>query len=340
MNNDLTTSLIARDNVLNNKYALAELENNLQLGGLRWENETIFTKQQVAQILDIDIRTIERYIADYADELSKNGYRLLKGKSLKDMKLAYVSDIDVGDISPKAPSLGIFTFRAVLNLAMLVTESERAKFIRSRMLDIVIDVIAQKTGGKTKFINQRDTDYLPAAYMEESYRKQFTNALRDYLEMGDIKYGLYTDKIYKVIFCENTKEYRKILKLAAKDKTRDTMYAEVLKAIGSFENGLAKGIRRKSEALGRKLQPVELDQLIQEAAESPFLEPFILDARTKMSSWDLGFREVLHEKLSQYIQAVPENDFERFLGERSRSLQEQLEDNNETLAVLQRLKDR
>lgn len=339
MNKDLTTSLIARNNILNNKYALAELETNLQLNGLVWEGETVFTKQQTAQILDIDVRTVERYISDYADELSKNGYRLLKGKPLKDMKLFYVSDIDVGDISPKAPSLGIFTFRALLNLAMLVTESERAKFIRSRMLDIVIDVIAQKAGGQTKFINQRDTDYLPAAYLEESYRKQFTDALRDYLEMGNGKYGLYTDKIYRVIFCENTKEYRQILKLAEKDKTRETMYAEVLKAIGSFETGLAAQMKAEYEKLGRKLTPNELDKLIDDAAENPFLQPFILDARIKMSSRDLGFREVLHEKLTQYIQAVPENDFERFLGERSRSLQEQLED-TQTLAVLQRLKDR
>ena len=157
--------------------------------------------------------------------------------------------------------------------------------------------------------------------------------------MGNGKYGLYTDKIYNIIFCENTKEYRKILKLAEKDKTRETMYAEVLKAIGSFENGLAVEMKRKFEALGRQLQPKELDQLIQEAAENPYLQPFILDARIKMSSRDLGFREVLHEKLSQYIQAVPENDFERFLGKRSLSLQEQLED-TQTLAVLQRLKDR
>jgi len=83
----------------------------------------------------------------------------------------------------------------------------------------------------------------------------------------------------------------------------------------------------------------EHGQKIQEAAENPYLQPFILDARIKMSSRDLGFREVLHEKLSQYIQAVPENDFERFLGKRSLSLQEQLED-TQTLAVLQRLKDR
>lgn len=339
MNKDLTTSLIARNNVLNNKYALAELENNLQLGGLVWENETVFTKQQAAQILDVTERTIDNYIANSGEELTKNGYRILKGKALKNIRLAYVDEINFVDISPKAPSLGIFTFRALLNLAMLITESERAKFIRSRMLDIVIDVIAQKTGGKTKFINQRDTDYLPAAYLEESYRKQFTNALRDYLEMGNSKYGLYTDKIYQVIFCENTKEYRQILRLAEKEQTRETMYAEVLKAIGSFENGLAVEMQKKSETLGRKLLPVELDQLIKDAAENPYLQPFILDARIKMSSRDLGFREVLHEKLEQYIQAVPENDFDRFLGERSRSLQEQLND-AETLAVLQRLKDR
>ena len=118
------------------------------------------------------------------------------------------------------------------------------------------------------------------------------------------------------------------------------MYAEVLKAIGSFENGLAMALKTKSEQLGRKLQPQELDALISEAAQNPFLEPFIMDARIKMSSRDLGFREVLHEKLTKYIQSVPEDDFERFLGERSRSLQQQLEDNTEALAVLQRLKDR
>jgi hypothetical protein len=36
------------------------------------------------------------------------------------------------------------------------------------LLDIVLDVVAEKTGGQTRFINQRDADYLPTAYMEES----------------------------------------------------------------------------------------------------------------------------------------------------------------------------
>jgi len=340
MKKDLTTSSVARQNVLNNPYALSKLEIHLALGGLQFEGETFFTKVQAAEILAVDERTIDRYLSSSADELKANGYQVLKGNSLKNIKLAYVNDTHVVDIiDPKAPSLGVFTFRAVLNLAMLVTESERAKAIRSRLLDIVIDAVAEKAGGHTKYINQRDQDYLPAAYMEDSYRKQFTDALRDCLAMGNYKYAVYTDKIYKAVFCENAIEYKKILKLADKDNTRDTMYAEVLKAISSFEHGLAEQMCKASQEQGRKLQPAELDKMIAEAENNPFLKPSIEDARMRMASRDLGFRDALHEKLEHYIQTVPEGDFDKFLGEKSRSLEEQLSD-TKTLEVLKRLKDR
>ena len=340
MNKDLTTSSVARQNVLNNRYALSQLEEHLALGGLSFEGETLFTKAQTADILDVDERTIDRYLSSHGDELKANGYRILRGNSLKNMKIAYVDDTNVVDIiDPKAPSLGVFSFRAVLNIAMLVTESERARAIRSRMLDIVIDVVAEKAGGHTKYINQRDQDYLPAAYMEDSYRRQFTDALRDYLAMGNYKYAMYTDKIYQAVFMENAVEYKKVLKLANKDKTRDTMYAEVLKAIASFEHGLAVQLKDKSIELGRKLTPSELDRMIADAENNPFLKPSIDDARVRMASRDLGFRDALHDKLEHYIQTVPEGDFDRFLGEKSRSLEEQLSD-TKTLEVLKRLKDR
>lgn len=336
---ELTTSLVARNNVLNNPYAISKLEEHLQLGGLQFENEAVFTKAQVAQILDITERTVDNYLASNSEELARNGYRIIKGNALKILKSGYVDETNFVDINIKAPTLGIFSFRAVLNLAMLVTESERAKFIRSKMLDIVIDVINQKAGGTTKYINQRDGNYLLSAYTEEGYRNLFTNALRDYLDMGNQKYALYTDKIYQAIFHEKAREYRKILKLSQKDKVRDTMYAEVLTAIASFEKGLAEQLKNKSQSLGRKVFPQELDEMIKEAETNPFLEPFILDAKIKMSSRDLCFRDALHHKLEQYIQAVPQGDFDKFLGEKSRSLQEQLSD-PETLAVLKRLKDR
>lgn len=339
MSKDLTTSLVARKNVLNNPYALQQLESNLELGGLQYEGKTIFTKQQVAEILEIDERSVDRYLSSDGEELKASGYKIFKGKSLKSVRLAYVDDTSVVDINPKTPSLGIFTFRALLNLAMLVTESDRAKIIRSRMLDIVIDVVAQKSGGHTKFINQCDQEYLTSSYEEESYRKHFTSALSRFLEMGNHKYAIYTDKIYKAVFCENAVEYKKVLRLADSEKTRDTMYSEVLKAIASFEYGLAEQLREESTRLNRMLLPKELDDLIEKAESSPFLKPFIEDARVRMASRDLGFRDALHEKLEHYVQSIPEGDFERFLGEKAKSLEEQLSD-PETLDVLKRLKDR
>ena len=117
------------------------------------------------------------------------------------------------------------------------------------------------------------------------------------------------------------------------------MYAEVLKTLAVFESGLAASVQQKAQQLGRKLKSAEVDDLLAEAAASPFLTPLIDDARTRMASRDLGFREALHQKLEAYVQAVPEADFERFLGERSQTLEERLSD-PKLLAVLKRLKDR
>jgi hypothetical protein len=176
-------------------------------------------------------------------------------------------------------------------------------------------------------------------YQEFSYRQEFTDALRNYLSMGNFKYGVYTNKIYQAIFHENANEYKKILKLAKKDNLRDTFYAEVLRAIASFESGLAAEMKKFYDDHQRMLEPSELDSLIAQAALNPYLKPMIDDARTKMASRDLCFRDALHDKLQTYIQSVPEVDFERFLGETSKTLEERLND-PETLAVFKRLKDR
>jgi hypothetical protein len=338
MTKDLTTSTISRQNILNNNFALEQIESNLALGGTYWQDEAIFTKAQVAKILDIDERTIDRYIESHNDELSENGYKVLKGQKLRELKQILVDDMNVVDIS-KIPSLGVFTFRSVLNVAMLVTESEKARHIRSKILDIVLDVMAQKSGGHTKYINQRDEAYLPSAYKEYSYRKEFTDALDFYLQADKWKYGKYTNKIYEVVFLENAEEYKKILALKPKDQIRATMYAEVLNAIASFEHGLSVEMKQEFEKLGRKLTTKELDELINKASQNPYLVPHINDARAKMASRDLCFRDALHQKLESYIQSVPQGDFDKFLGETSKSLEERLSD-PQTLAVLKRLKDR
>lgn len=334
---DLTNSKHQRQNILNNRYAMEAAEQNLALGGVSYKGETVFTKQQVMGLFDISDATVERYIAANAEELKANGYTLVRGKSLNDFK--ELVDGTLINEGTKTSVLGLFNFRAVLNLAMLLTESERAKDIRSRVLDIVIDVLAQRSGGHTKYINQRDDQYLFAAFQEANYRKQFTDALDKWVVENKWKYVRFTNLIYQSIFKENASEYRKVLKLKTNDNVRETMYSEVLNLIASYENGVPHELEKASTKLGRKLTMQEAETLFAEFESHPLFVPLILEARTKMASRDLGFRDALHHKLEMYINSIPSGDFDRFLGETSKSLEERLSD-PDTLAVFKRLKDR
>jgi len=91
------------------------------------------------------------------------------------------------DKASKTRQLGLFNFRALLNLSMLLVESEKARHLRSKILDIVIDTINEKTGGGTKYINRRDKDNFINVVREHKYRKKFTNALNQYVDLGNYK---------------------------------------------------------------------------------------------------------------------------------------------------------
>ena len=334
---DLTVSVIDRQNILNNKIAVENIQTYLGVTGMHFQGEHKFTKQQIAAFYAIDNSTVDRYLSQNEEELKHNGYVNLKGKALKEFKQEFGWMLKEG---AKAPQLGVFNFRSFLNLGMLLTESEKAKALRGKILDIVIDTINQKLGGATKFVNQREEDFLIAMAREPLYRKEFTEALNKYLEMGNYKYAVYTDAIYKAIFLEKSTEYKVILKLEEKDNMRDTMYSEVLKLIASFEVGIADLLKFQFEKLNRKLQPNELDVLIEEFAKQRFWIPQIEDARSKMASRDYGLRNIIHERLKPYINSISPQDYDRFLGDKSKDLLQRVIDNPDLLDVFKRLKDR
>ena len=340
MKKDLTTSAVDRQNVLNNPYALAEIERATGIQGIPFEGKTVVLKEQVASFFEVTLRTVENYLEQHATELFRNGYEVLKGERLRTLKAAIqsldVPETDFGNIA-KTPQLGIFDFRAFLNLAMLVSESERAKLLRQVILDVVIDTINQRTGGATKYINQRDEDYLQAAFAEENYRKQFTDALRDGVEMGPFKYAVYTDKIYVSIFREKSKEYRKLLRLEKKDNVRATFYSEVLDLVAAYECGFGDVLMQELTNKGHKLRPLEVDALFAKFEQQAHWKPLVEKVRLKMASRDLAFRDALHLQLKEYVAPVQREDYERFIGEKSKELAERLE---EAKDVMKRLKDR
>ena len=331
--NNLTISNIERQNVLNNKYAVAKMQESMGIVGMEFEGEYRFTKKMVADFYEVDERTIERYIEQYSDELSANGYVLCKGKRLKELKLQFAPVINVGS---KTTQLGLFNFRAFLNIGMLLTESEKAKQVRSLILDVVIATLNERAGGGTKYINRRDANYLPTALKEVNYRKQLTSALRAYVDGHETNiYSQVTNAIYKAVSRENAKEYREILRLDSKDNVRYTLYAEVLLVIASFENGVGAAIREKSKKEGRKLTIEEVEDLIMELAEEPMQKPYLDDARSKMASRDFSFRDAYHGNIEEYLRAVTPEEYERFIGDRSLDIDQILDENTE---VLKRLK--
>lgn len=252
MNKELTdkSSSIERQNILNNPYAIDEIKKATSLRGISFEGKTVLLTTQIAEFFEVDERTIKNYLSEFSTELKSNGYEVLTGNRLDTIKLSiksgYARETNFPSID-KISQLGIFDFRAFLNLAMLLRESSRAALLRKTILELAISAITRRLGGSTKYINQRSSGFLLTLLDNKQYRKEFTDALDFYVDFGPLKYGIYTNKIYECVFLEKAVEYKKILNLKKKDKIRDTMYEEVLNIISAFESGISDEIKKKSK---------------------------------------------------------------------------------------------
>ncbi len=337
MDKDLTVSRLDRQNILNNDMAIKEIQESSGIDGVFWDNKIYFTKEMAASYFDVDVRTISRYLEQNNDELSENGYEVLKGKRLKSFKEAIKNSGKDINVPTKTTVFGVMNFRCFLNLAMLMVESDKARAMRQVMLDIVIDLINKKTGGGTKYINQRDENFLFSSLQEDNYRRKFTDAIKLCVEDDKFKYAHFTDLIYVSIFKEKAKEYKKILDLKSSDKVRDTFYSEILDIIAAYECGLADEIRKEYEVKGRKLLISEIEELFKRFENMVLWKPLIQKGRIKMASRDMALRDAFHYRLSEYIQPLDSEEYEKFLGSTGDELVSLMKENSD---VLKRLKER
>ena len=86
------------------------------------------TTEGVAAFFDADTKTIEKLVERNRQELEDNGFRILEGQALTDMK-------SVCGIRSRARSLALFDRRTLLNVAMLLRDSEVARQVRRYLLD-------------------------------------------------------------------------------------------------------------------------------------------------------------------------------------------------------------
>ena len=65
MEKNLSSSKVVRQNILNNRYAVEEIQTAVGLKGVLFEQEYRFTKKQIADFFEITERTIENYLEKY-----------------------------------------------------------------------------------------------------------------------------------------------------------------------------------------------------------------------------------------------------------------------------------
>ena len=113
----LRDGVLERTDVLDRVKALSLLPDGMHV-----------TTAMVAAYFDVTVEAVRALVHDHRAELGANGYRVLAGTQLSDFK-------QLSGIQSRTRSLAIFSRRAVLNVAMLLRDSEVARQVRVYLLD-------------------------------------------------------------------------------------------------------------------------------------------------------------------------------------------------------------
>ncbi|MDX3309098.1 restriction endonuclease [Streptomyces sp. NPDC054884] len=93
------------------------------------------TTAMVAAYFEVGITAIRALVLDHRAELEASGYRVLSGAELRCFK-------QLSGIQSRTATLALFPRRAVLNVAMLLRDSEVARQVRVYLLDMEAQVRA------------------------------------------------------------------------------------------------------------------------------------------------------------------------------------------------------
>ncbi|MEV6259306.1 hypothetical protein AB0M42_00845 [Streptomyces sp. NPDC051784] len=101
--------------------------------------------EEVARYFEVSTASVRRLTDRHQQELSSNGMRLLRGSELQSFHSDMLSLWTVealGSYPQAATRLRLYTRRTVLNIAMLLRESDIARSVRTHLLDAEEDLRA------------------------------------------------------------------------------------------------------------------------------------------------------------------------------------------------------
>ncbi|MFI8531486.1 restriction endonuclease [Streptomyces aquilus] len=114
----LRDSVLERTDVLDRVKALSLLPDGMHV-----------TTAMAAAYFNVTVEAIRALVHDHRPELEASGYQVLTGTELSDFK-------QLSGIQSRTRSLALFSRRAVLNVAMLLRDSEVARQVRVYLLDM------------------------------------------------------------------------------------------------------------------------------------------------------------------------------------------------------------
>lgn len=121
----LRAGVATRTDVLDKVKALSLLPDGMHV-----------TTAMVAAYFLVGVKAVRSLVLDHREELEANGYRVLSGAELSSFK-------ELSGIQSRTPTLALFSRRAVLNVAMLLRDSDVARQVRVHLLDMESLVRAQ-----------------------------------------------------------------------------------------------------------------------------------------------------------------------------------------------------
>lgn len=96
------------------------------------------TTRDVAAYFEVGETVVNNLLDRHRDELAENGLRVLRGSDLQEFENLTVrfSNSNPVDNSRRRRNLAVYTRRTVLNVAMLLRDSEVARRVRAYLLDV------------------------------------------------------------------------------------------------------------------------------------------------------------------------------------------------------------
>lgn len=243
---DILDNANVRKDLLDNNKSLIVIEEYKHIETIK-DKVDYLTIQQVSEYFNVGYEGIRSLISRHKEELIENGLLILSGKETKEFFLPFGmngKNIKGGFIIDDFKFANRLNYlvdkRCLLNIAMLLTESEVAKGIRSKLLDIAMGVVE----GNIVATDNNSKELI------DSFKSQI-DFLMEQIKIKDKQIETLENLLNKIDLNNNTKPL-------IENKTEDKVENEIL----NFENSFMS-IKEFSEYLNSKsVVPKKLGVLI------------------------------------------------------------------------------